>query len=64
MLAIWLALLALFGVLALTIGGAFDDTFTIPGSSSGRALEMLSVTFPEAADASGKVTDKIGRAHV
>lgn len=55
MLAIWLALLALFGVLALTIGGAFDDTFTIPGSSSGRALEMLSVTFPEAADASATI---------
>ena len=51
MLAVWAAILALFGVLALTVGGEFDDNFTIPGSNSQRALEQLSVTFPGAGDA-------------
>ena len=54
-LATWLAILALFGVLALTVGGSYDDAFTIPGSSSQRALETLEVTFPEAADASATI---------
>lgn len=54
-LASWLAVLALFGVLALTVGGAYDDAFTIPGSSSQKALETLEVTFPEAADASATI---------
>lgn len=55
MLGIWLAILALVGVLALTVGGDYDDNFTIPGSNSQRALEELSVTFPEAADASATI---------
>ncbi len=50
-LGVWAAILALFGLLALGVGGEFDDTFTIPGSNSQRALEQLSVTFPGAADA-------------
>lgn len=54
-LAAWLAVLALSGVLALTVGGSFDDVFSIPGSSSQRALETLEVTFPEAADASATI---------
>ena len=54
-LASWLAVLALFGVLALTVGGSYDDNFSVPGSSSTKALEMLEVTFPEAADASATV---------
>lgn len=54
-LASWLAVLAFFGILALTFGGAYDDNFSVPGSSSTRALEMLEVTFPEAADASATV---------
>ncbi len=54
-LAAWLALLAVFGVLALTVGGSYDDAFTIPGSSSEKALETLEVTFPEAADASATI---------
>ena len=54
-LAGWLAVLALFGVLALTVGGSYDDAFTIPGSSSQQAMEMLAVTFPEAADASATI---------
>ena len=54
-LAAWLAVLALFGVLAVSVGGSYDDTFSIPGSSSQLALETLYVTFPEAADASATV---------
>ncbi len=45
----WLLLVALFGVLTLTIGGTFDDDFTIPGASSQVALDQLEMTFPEAA---------------
>ena len=37
----WLLLVALFGVLTLTIGGTFDDDFTIPGASSQVALDQL-----------------------
>ena len=50
--AAWLAVLALFGLLAVGIGGAFEDDFKVPGASSQIALESLRMTFPEAADAS------------
>ncbi|MDR0283573.1 MAG: MMPL family transporter, partial [Propionibacteriaceae bacterium] len=53
--AAWLAILAAFGTLALTAGGKFDDNFQIPDASSAEALRMLSVTFPEASDASALV---------
>ncbi|MDQ7992602.1 MAG: MMPL family transporter, partial [Propionicimonas sp.] len=54
-LATWMAILVVLGALALTVGGAYDDAFTIPGSSSQKALETLEVTFPEAADASATI---------
>lgn len=47
--AAWLALVALFAVLTVTMGGTFDDDFTIPGASSQVALDQLKMTFPEAA---------------
>ncbi len=53
--AAWLGLLVLFGLLGLTIGGQFDDGFEVPGASSQVALESLQMTFPEAADASATV---------
>nr|WP_300147524.1 MMPL family transporter [Propionicimonas sp.] len=54
-LAGWLVVLAVLGGLTLTIGGAFDDAFTIPGAESTIALNQLKVTFPEAADATATV---------
>lgn len=48
-LAAWLAVLALFGVLTATVAGNFDDDFNIPGASSQVALDQLKMTFPEAA---------------
>ena len=42
----------MFGLLALLVGGSFDDEFSIPGASSQVALDQLRMTFPEAAEAS------------
>ena len=54
-LAAWLVLLGLLGLLGFAVGGGYDDAFTIPGSSSQRALETLYVTFPQAAEASATI---------
>ena len=54
-LAAWLVVLALLGVLSVTVGGQFDDAFEIPGAESTVALSELKVTFPEAADATATV---------
>lgn len=54
-LATWLAIIALLGVLAFTVGGAFSDEFEIPGASSQVALDQLKMTFPEAAQSSASV---------
>ena len=50
--AAWVVLLALCGVLTATLRAPFDDEFRIPGASSQVALDQLKMTFPEAADAS------------
>lgn len=47
--AIWLAILILFGTLTLFFGGKFDDTFTIPGAPSQSAYDQLKMSFPAAA---------------
>jgi RND superfamily putative drug exporter len=51
----WVAVLLLFGGLAATVGGKFNDVFEIPGAESTVALKQLKVTFPEAADATATV---------
>lgn len=51
----WVAILILFGGLAATVGGKFNDVFEIPGAESTIALKQLKVTFPEAADATATV---------
>ena len=51
-LAAWLVLIALLGVLALATHKPFDDEFRIPGANSQVALDQLKMTFPEAADSS------------
>jgi RND superfamily putative drug exporter len=51
----WLIVLAVFGALAVSVGGKFNDAFQIPGAESTSALDQLKVTFPEAADATATV---------
>ena len=47
--AIWGAVLVLLGVLALTVGGKYNDNFSIPGAPAQEALSQLDRTFPQAA---------------
>ena len=53
--AAWLLIVVLLGGLSLTIGGAFDDSFTIPNAPSTIALDRLKASFPEAADSTATV---------
>ena len=69
--AMWVAVMALLGALAATIGGSYSNEFRIPGASSQVALDQLHMTFPQAAMSSAtmvvvappgaKVTDDIVR---
>ncbi len=55
MLALWtMAAVVAVGV-AGTIGGAFDDDYTMPGTSSGQAQELLDEHFPELSGATATV---------
>ncbi len=51
-LAAWLLVILALGVGKLTLGGTFDDAFSIPGASSQVGLDQLKMTFPEASDSS------------
>ncbi|GAA4730682.1 MMPL family transporter [Modestobacter marinus] len=51
----WLAVLGLVVTLFLTIGGEFDDEFTIPGSESQAALDRLDEVSPAAAGAGAQL---------
>ncbi|TDE14093.1 MMPL family transporter [Jiangella asiatica] len=44
--AIWLALVILFGVGASTLSGPTSDSFSIPGTESQEALDLLDERFP------------------
>ncbi len=44
----WLALLGAVVALLVTVGGSFDDEFTIPGSESQEALDQLDAVSPGA----------------
>ncbi|MBY5162076.1 MMPL family transporter [Salsipaludibacter albus] len=48
----WALLVALILALAGSIGGAFTDDLSAPGSQSARAMELLEERFPEAAGGS------------
>lgn len=48
-LAMWLALAAVLGLIAVLTMGKFNDNFEIPGSSSQEAMHRLHMTFPEGA---------------
>ncbi len=51
----WGALLAAVIALLVTVGGAFDDEFTIPGSEAQEALDRLDELSPEAAGAGAQI---------
>ena len=52
-IASWVLVLGAVFFLAASGGGTFTDDFTVPGSQSARALDLLDESFPEAAK--GKV---------
>jgi RND superfamily putative drug exporter len=51
----WLALLAAVVTLLVSLGGAFDDRFTIPGSESQAALDQLAAVSPGASGAGAQI---------
>ena len=51
----WLALLGAIVTLLITVGGSFDDRFTIPGSESQDALDQLAEASPGAGGASAQI---------
>lgn len=53
--AAWAAVLAAVVALLVTVGGQFDDAFTIPGSESQTALDQLRQASPAAAGASAQL---------
>ncbi len=54
-LVIWLAVLLLTGLAAVGLGRTFDNTFTLPGTSSQQALDQLNRTFPQVSGTSAQV---------
>lgn len=48
---IWVAVLAVGGIGAATLGAGLDDAIAIPGTESQRALDQLSATFPQVSGA-------------
>jgi RND superfamily putative drug exporter len=69
----WLALIVLVNALAQSAGTSYSNNFTLPGSDSQRAADLLQKSFPvQAGDrdtivfrvSSGKVTDPAVRAHM
>jgi RND superfamily putative drug exporter len=52
---VWLVILGVLGMAALLSPRQFDDGFKIPGAASQTALDRLSVTFPQAADAAAQL---------
>lgn len=51
----WVALLVLLGGLAGAFGGTFVDAFSIPGTESQKALDLLNENFPSAAGDSATI---------
>jgi putative drug exporter of the RND superfamily len=54
-LAIWLALFVAMFVGAGALSGPTDDTFSIPGTESQQAIDLLEERLPEANGASGRI---------
>src|SRR5215217_6901932 len=51
----WLAVLGAVVALLVTVGGSFDDEFTIPGSESQEALDQLGEASPGAAGVGAQI---------
>jgi len=51
----WLALLGAVVALLVTVGGSFDDEFSIPGSESQEALDTLGTASPGAGGAGAQI---------
>src|SRR4051812_30507182 len=51
----WLALLGAVVALLVTVGGSFDDRFTIPGSESQAALDQLAAASPASAGVNAQI---------
>ncbi|WP_433387346.1 MMPL family transporter [Micromonospora sp. KLBMP9576] len=56
--AIWLVVLAGLGLAAGTLRGPIADNFTMPGTESQRALDLLAEQFPAASGATGTIAVK------
>jgi putative drug exporter of the RND superfamily len=54
-LAVWLALFAAMVAGAMTLSGPTDGSFSIPGTESQRAIDLLQARLPEANGASGRI---------
>src|SRR4051812_37824248 len=52
---LWLAVLAAVVALLVTVGGSFDDRFTIPGSESQEALDQLRADSPGTGGAGAQI---------
>jgi RND superfamily putative drug exporter len=54
-LAVWLAVVAASVLGAMTLGGSTDSSFSIPGTESQQAIDLLQERFPQANGASGRI---------
>jgi RND superfamily putative drug exporter len=53
--AIWVAVLIALGALAAAFGGKVSNTFTVPGTESQRALNLLNKEFPGSGGAAARI---------
>ncbi|MFG2048112.1 MMPL family transporter [Micromonospora sp. NPDC048935] len=56
--ALWLVVLVIAGLAAATLRGPTASNFTMPGTESQRALDLLAEQFPAASGATGTITVK------
>jgi RND superfamily putative drug exporter len=54
-LATWLGLLIAVGVVAAVAGGTFSSKFTIPGTESQKAIDLLAQKLPASTGATGRI---------
>ena len=58
MLGLWIAALVGFGFLSSTAGGEYSQNFSLPGSDSQEAYDLLSERFPEQAGETAEIVFK------
>jgi len=54
-IGVWLAVLVVAGLGAVGLGKSFDNSFSLPGTSSQQALDQLNRTFPQVSGSSAQV---------